>query len=627
MDEKKLVESGVATNMAPSPAKRIFILSWLIVVAWQIPFIAGLGLFSFLSFKEIFSIFFRPVALSLFIVDSLFTFFLYRFAMKTFVRYNENEAAYRKALIMVKLFQTILILVPVIASFVNPFLIVLANASHLLHTDKFRAILMFSSGNCFLFSLFFYVVYIQVFEKWAHFIPLSKEIRGMSTRMRSVLTGFFAFLGTFLVAFAPLVLMQDNESAHLVLKTKIIPLFVIGLTLGLMDFYLQSNGSAFRLNKVAQFTSFLAKGDYTAEKIPILCRDELGFLMSDINEFQVITSRLLNRITVESNMLNEVGKHLLANTREAFGVVSQISASIENTKEQATMQATSVSETSATVVEIIASIKRLNKSIENQAVSLSESSSAIEEMITNIESISKTLEKTDSVIKQLASATDEGKNTIINSNTVTQRIAKESGGLLEASNVIQHIATQTNLLAMNAAIEAAHAGEAGKGFAVVADEIRKLAEESSIQGKTITDTLEILSEEISTLLDSSRLTEDKFNAIFALSDQVEKMSTSLMAAMAEQKQGSSEVLGAIRDINAITAEVSDGSVEMLRGGENVANEMTKLENLTKTIENNMNEVALGAVQINKAIDEVNEITQQNKHSIDNLIHEVNQFKV
>ena len=180
---------------------------------------------------------------------------------------------------------------------------------------------------------------------------------------------------------------------------------------------------------------------------------------------------------------------------------------------------------------------------------------------------------------------------------------------------------------MNAAIEAAHAGEAGKGFAVVADEIRKLAEESSAQGKTITTTLKTLSGEIEMLATSSKTVEEKFNVIFTLAEQVKSMSDRLTEAMREQENGSREVLTAIKSINTVTIEVQAGSEERLKGGESVAQEMRKLDDLTRIITDSMNEMAAGAVQINNAVQEVNQITQKNKHSIESLAQEVGKFKV
>ncbi len=368
------------------------------------------------------------------------------------------------------------------------------------------------------------------------------------------------------------------------------------------------------------------EGDLTV-RLPVHGNDEITDLSEYFNQTISKIGSSINQIGLNSVDMENIGNELASNMTETASAVHEISANINGVKQQALTQAASVTETAATIEEIVRTIKQLNGSIENQAASVAESSASIEQMVANIASITQTLGKTDDVIKTLASATADGKETISGANSVTQKIAEESGSLLEASSVIQHIASQTNLLAMNAAIEAAHAGEAGKGFAVVADEIRKLAEESSAQGKTITATLKTLSGEIEALSASSKIAEEKFNAIFNLAEQVKSMSDSLTEAMHEQENGSKEVLSAIKGINTVTVEVQAGSEEMLKGGESVAEEMKKLDGLTRVITDSMNEMASGAVQISNAVQEVNDISQKNKTSIQNLAEEVGKFKV
>ena len=396
----------------------------------------------------------------------------------------------------------------------------------------------------------------------------------------------------------------------------------------LVTVYLVARAMVKPINVVVSALKDIAQGegDLTV-RLPVHGNDEVTDLSEYFNETIEKIGASIQAVGTSSDEMEEIGNELASNMTETASAVNEISANIDGVKQQAMTQAASVTETAATIEEIVRTIKQLNNSIETQAASVAQSSSSVEEMVANIASIGQTLGKTDDVIKSLTTATGDGKATLVTSNTVTQKIAEESGSLMEASSVIQHIASQTNLLAMNAAIEAAHAGEAGKGFAVVADEIRKLAEESSTQGKTITTTLKTLSGEIETLSASSKTVEEKFNAIFTLAEQVKEMSALLTESMKEQENGSNEVLTAIKNINMVTVEVQAGSEEMLKGGEGVTEEMRKLDDLTRIITESMNEMAAGAVQINNAVQEVNEITQKNKRSIEALASEVSKFKV
>ena len=368
------------------------------------------------------------------------------------------------------------------------------------------------------------------------------------------------------------------------------------------------------------------EGDLTVS-LPTRGNDEISDISLFFNKTIQKLHKSIGSVGKHSMIMEELGNSLAVSMSKTALSIDEIRASIEGVKTQAHEQTASVSETKGTVNRIIGNLEALNGNIENQAESVMRSSESIAQMVENIDSITQSLEKSNALAKTLADATAEGKRTLQNSNTVTQKIIEQSGGLLEASNVIQNIAEQTNLLAMNAAIEAAHAGESGKGFAVVADEIRKLAEESSSQGKAITETLRHLSDEIEVLSSSTKIVEEKFNAIFNLSESVRSMSAELTTAMHEQENGSKEVLEAIKRISTITADVKTGSEEMLTGGRGIFEEMHKLDNLTLRLKDSMNEMSDGVMQISTTVQEVDDLAQKNELSIKRLAHEVKKFKV
>jgi methyl-accepting chemotaxis protein len=208
-----------------------------------------------------------------------------------------------------------------------------------------------------------------------------------------------------------------------------------------------------------------------------------------------------------------------------------------------------------------------------------------------------------------------------------QEIARESEGLLEINAVMENIASQTNLLSMNAAIEAAHAGEAGKGFAVVADEIRKLAENSGEQSKTISTVLKKIKDSIDKITRSTDSVLNKFEAIDSGVRTVSDQEENIRNAMEEQGAGSKQILEAIGQLNEITRLVKDSSTRMLEGSQQVIQESKNLDMVTQEITNGMNEMATGADQINVAVNRVNTISGENKGSIDILVKEISKFKV
>jgi methyl-accepting chemotaxis protein len=265
--------------------------------------------------------------------------------------------------------------------------------------------------------------------------------------------------------------------------------------------------------------------------------------------------------------------------------------------------------------------------VERQGGSVAQSSSAIEEMLANIQSVTQTLIKNAVNVKELIESSEVGRTGLQEVAADIQEIARESEGLLEINAVMENIASQTNLLSMNAAIEAAHAGEAGKGFAVVADEIRKLAENSGEQSKTISMVLKKIKDSIDKITRSTDSVLNKFEAIDNGVRTVSDQSENIRNAMEEQSEGSKQILEAISQLNEVTQLVKSGTEEMLEGSRQVIQESKNLELATQEITNGMNEMATGADQINVAVERVNTISGDNKENIDVLVRGISKFKV
>lgn len=367
------------------------------------------------------------------------------------------------------------------------------------------------------------------------------------------------------------------------------------------------------------------EGDLTIE-LPASGKDETSVLSSYFNQTILKLKNSIQKVGADSREMESVGSDLESNMMSVSEVVSNITAGIEDLKKRFVEQEESISGTAAAIEHIIKTLRGLDESIGQQAAMITESSTSFDKMSHSIDTVGENVVETREAIRNLSAATNDGRETLAKANEVSQRISDASGDLIEAGAVIENIASQTNLLAMNAAIEAAHAGEAGKGFAVVASEIRKLAEESSAQGKKISITLKNLSAEIKALADSASGAVEKFNIISGYSKGLSGSIEGVVQAMDEQEENGKIIWGIINDVTGITNEVKSGSGDMLADGEKVVSATKRLDDLTRILRENIENIASQTELINEAAQESLEIAVKNKESIDGLVLEVGKFK-
>jgi len=383
----------------------------------------------------------------------------------------------------------------------------------------------------------------------------------------------------------------------------------------------------FPMNHMVQTLDNISVDWDLTQRLKLKRKDEIGTLGDFFNmTFEKIRELLLG-IKGKTIALSDTGDELALFMDKTSTDVEGINSNIQEMRGHVLSQADKVNATASSMEQIIKGIDELDGQINVQAESVSRSSSAIEEMIANVQSVTQTLVSNKENIHSLTESSEAGRVDLQKVSTDIKEISQESESLLQINSVMQNIASQTNLLSMNAAIEAAHAGMAGKGFAVVADEIRKLAEDSGKQSKTISAALKKIKTMINSSTESISVVLNRFQAIEEEVKTVSNQESQIRSAMEEQGTGSRQILEAISQLNSVTDLVHKASSEMTTASRQVLNQSNELKQITAHVAGSMDDMTHGVEEISKTITRVQEITEENKENINALSTDTLRFKV
>jgi methyl-accepting chemotaxis protein len=325
-------------------------------------------------------------------------------------------------------------------------------------------------------------------------------------------------------------------------------------------------------------------------KIPRERKDEIGDMQRAFYTIRDRLKKTISGINNEHLAQKNISGNLHISIRESSDGLGIITQNMDSVQGKTDVQMQSVNQTAESVEGIITHIHSLENAVDTQAGTISRSSELIEQMVKDIDSVRSVVHQAHDTTGRLGSSSEEGRKMLSNLTEELKRIADQSAFLEEANTALVKIAAQTNLLAMNAAIEAAHAGEAGKGFAVVAGEVRNLAELSNKESASISQEIKGMRSGIEKIRRVSAETVDTLGTMFTEVTDMQNSFDSVNSAVEAQAANGAQVIGALSSLQTTTEQVRTGSDEIQKESDSIYKFVENLKNLSRDVNDSVLDV-------------------------------------
>ncbi|MDR0721779.1 MAG: heme NO-binding domain-containing protein [Treponema sp.] len=347
-------------------------------------------------------------------------------------------------------------------------------------------------------------------------------------------------------------------------------------------------------------------------------------LRERINAFIAYLDRVVSLIQNRTKHTEENAETLYKLIDEACSRVKALTVLIEMIDKRIPVQAASIGQVAKVLQDIHA---YQNTAITTQIDQISTSASLFTQLETSIQNLDQIIQDNVTGYTNLTSHAGAGKEEMLKLQEVVDTLTVKISTVFEANKVINRIASQTNLLAMNAAIEAAHAGESGKGFAVVADEIRNLAESSNKQSRIITDSMKSLKESMENAVHTSRNTSLSFDNIFTSIKNMDANQNNLVKAVNSQRGNMEELIRQFTGIQQSIKEINEGSGNLLTQSKTIQNEAEKLASITQEVKQASQSLSSNPEVVAQLMDAAIDKVKLNLVSVNEISHEVSVFNV